>query len=131
MQHEVFEYDSGVAVAAQLSSLKWWRHRGSLYAVMVENWINLEKHGTRCKSHYRSRNSEEISGQKQRLFRITFMMSACLLMSLAITIATAGVLEDWSRSSEIWLQCRLHKAHFSPTDSYNFEDWETVCSDAI
>ena len=108
---------------------------GGIVALSTLSWLKIgsiqKSMGLDARTNIGAESRRKISGQKKRLFRIAFMTSMCLLMSLAITIATAGVLEDWSRSSEIWLQCRLYKAHLSPVDSYNFEDGEEVCSDAI
>jgi hypothetical protein len=109
---------SGSGIVA-LSTLSWLKI-GSIQKGM----------GIDASTNIGAETRRKISGQKKRLFRIAFMTSVCLLMSLAITIATAGVLKDWSRSSEIWLQCRLYKTHLSPMDPYNFEDGEVVCSDA-
>jgi hypothetical protein len=108
---------------------------GGIVALSTLSWLKIgaiqKSMGLDARTNIGAETRRKISGQKKRLFRIAFMTSACLLMSLAITIATAGVLEDWSRSSEIWLQCRLYKTSVSPKDSYNFEDGEAVCSDAI
>ena len=75
---------------------------------------------------------KKISGQRRRLFQIALLTSVCLLMSLAITIVTAEKLGDWSRSSEVWLQCTLHETKWNHNwDAYDFEDGEEVCRDPI
>jgi hypothetical protein len=108
---------------------------GGIVALSTLSWLKIgaiqKSMGLDARTIIGAETRRKISGQKKRLFRIALMTSACLLMWLAITIATAGVLKDWSRSSESWLQCRLYKTHFSPMDTYSFEDGETVCSDAI
>jgi hypothetical protein len=74
---------------------------------------------------------QTIAGQRRRLFRIAFHTSVSLLVSLVITVLTAGVLEDWSRSSDVWLECTLYeKELFHNWDAYGFENGEEVCSDA-
>ncbi len=42
---------------------------------------------------------------RNRLFRISIMSCACLLMNTAATASVSIVLEDWSASSDLWLTC--------------------------
>ena len=67
----------------------------------------------------------KIRGQRKRLFRIAFHTSVCLLLSLAITIVTGGLLEDWSRSSDIWLRCTVYSQR--NWDEYGLKDGDFVC----
>ncbi len=66
------------------------------------------------------------------MFQIALLTSVCLLMSLAITIETAEKLGDWTRSSDVWLQCTLYEGkYFHNWDAYDFEDGEEVCRDPV
>ncbi len=49
----------------------------------------------------------KIDASKNRLFRISIMSCACLLMNTAATVSTAVVLDDWSVSSNLWLRCTI------------------------
>jgi hypothetical protein len=49
----------------------------------------------------------KIDASKNRLFRISIMSCACLLMNTAATVSMAIVLEDWSASSNLWLRCSI------------------------
>jgi hypothetical protein len=74
----------------------------------------------------------KIGRQRMRLFQIALLTSVCLLMSLAITIVTAGKLGDWRLSSDVWLQCTLYETHWNHNwDAYGFEDEEEVCRDPV
>jgi hypothetical protein len=42
---------------------------------------------------------------RNRLFRISVMSCACLLMNTAATASVSVVLDDWSASSDLWLRC--------------------------
>jgi hypothetical protein len=50
---------------------------------------------------------KKIDASKSRLFRISIMSCACLLMNTAATLSMAVVLEDWSVSSGLWLTCTV------------------------
>jgi hypothetical protein len=74
----------------------------------------------------------KIGGQRRRLFQIALLTSVCLLMWLAITIVTAQKLGDWTRSSDVWLQCTLYETEWTHNwDAYDFEDEEEVCRDPV
>jgi hypothetical protein len=48
-----------------------------------------------------------IDSSKKRIFRISIMSCACLLMNTAATASVSVVLEDWSASSNLWLVCTV------------------------
>jgi hypothetical protein len=49
----------------------------------------------------------KLDASKNRLFRISIMSCACLLMNTAATVSMAVVLVDWSVSSNLWLRCTI------------------------
>jgi hypothetical protein len=111
---------SGVGIVA-LSALSWWKI-GSIQ----------KSYGLDARTNIGAATRTKISGQKMRLLRITCLTSVCLLMWLVITIVTAGTLEDWSRSSSIWLDCTLYETAYSRNwDAYDFEEGREVCSDLM
>jgi hypothetical protein len=74
---------------------------------------------------------QTIAGQKRRLFRIAFLTSVSLLMSLVISVFTGEVLKEWGRSSFLSLQCELYaRSGEYNLDVYGFEDGTEVCSNA-
>jgi len=71
----------------------------------------------------------KLSRQKRRLFNIALMCATCLLLNLGVTIWTGTVLEGWSQSTDIWLNCKLHETLFQKDwDSYDFVSGQKVCS---
>jgi hypothetical protein len=54
----------------------------------------------------------KVDASKNRLFRISIMACACLLMNTAATVSMAIVLHDWSVSSNLWLTCTIFEGVF-------------------
>ena len=54
---------------------------------------------------------------KRRMFRIAWQTGLCLLMNLGVTIWTSTALEEWSRTSAVWLRC-------STIETYNSKEWD-------
>jgi hypothetical protein len=48
-----------------------------------------------------------VDASKNRLFRISIMSCACLLMNTAATLYMAADLEDWSVSSDLLVTCKV------------------------
>ena len=48
---------------------------------------------------------------RNRLFRISIMSCACLLMNTAATLAVSVDLEEWSLSSDLWLKCHTETGY--------------------
>jgi hypothetical protein len=55
----------------------------------------------------------KLDASRNRLFRISAMSCACLLMNTAATTYVSVVLEDWSVSSELWLTCTISETIFT------------------
>jgi hypothetical protein len=62
----------------------------------IKNKIGILKTGTRNK---------KVDSARNRLFRVSIMSCACLLMNTAATRAVSVDLEEWSLSTELWLKC--------------------------
>ncbi len=52
-------------------------------------------------------------GARNRLFRISIMSCACLLMNTAATVYVSVVLDAWSASSNLWLTCTVSEEVFT------------------
>jgi hypothetical protein len=92
-----------------LSTLSWWK------IGLIQKRFGRERW-------------QKIAGQRRRLLRIAFLTSVSLLVSLVITVLTVAVLEDWNRSSDVWLTCTLYERFSHNWDAYGFENGEEVCS---
>jgi hypothetical protein len=112
---------------------------GGIIALSALSWLKigsiLKSLGLNAGTEIGAATRRTIGGQRKRLFRIAFLTSVCLLIWLVITIVTAGMLKDWSRSSELWLRCEKRKGSATGLDydwdELDFEDGEEVCSDPI
>jgi hypothetical protein len=63
--------------------------------------------------------NKAVSAQKRRLFQIALQTSICLLLNVVVTITTSLALEDWSRTSSIWLHCKtLEREDSRDWDAY-------------
>jgi hypothetical protein len=72
-------------------------------------------------SSVRGRNlssAARVNSQRNRLVRIAFMVSICLLLSVIATLSTSLNLEEWARSADISLTCSLG-------ETWNSRDWAT------
>lgn len=71
----------------------------------------------------------KVHDQKMRVLRIAVMTSVCLLVNTVVTIMTSVTLEDWSKASDLDLQCSLFET-WDTRDilSYSIEDGEMVCT---
>jgi hypothetical protein len=108
---------------------------GGIIVLSTLSWLKIgliqKNLGLNASTNIGRETRQKIAGQRRRLFRIAFLTSVSLLVSLVITVLTAGVLEDWSRSSNVWLRCtRYEKGILHNWDAYGFENGEEVCSDA-
>jgi hypothetical protein len=65
-----------------------------------------------------------IDGQKRCLFRIAMQTSLCLLINVGVFMSTSVALEEWSRSSEIWLHCSTLETPVSK----NYDDYKVKTS---
>jgi hypothetical protein len=84
--------------------------------------------GEPSNSNVGAETRRKITGQKRRLFRIAGMTSVCLLMNLVITIQMSSILDDWSRSSDLWLHCALYEtADTRDWDAYQLQDGAQLC----
>jgi hypothetical protein len=53
----------------------------------------------------------------------------CLLLNIAATISTLIQLEEWSRTSDLWLECSIRESFFTRNwEAYNLEVGSEVCS---
>ena len=106
---------------------------GGIIVLSMLSWLKIgliqKRLGLNARTNIGRERRQKIAGQRRRLFRIAFLTSVSLLVSLVITVLTAGVLEDWSRSSDVWLTCTLYETTLSHNwDVYDFENGEEVCS---
>jgi hypothetical protein len=106
---------------------------GGIVVLSTLSWLKIGLIQKSLGLNYRTNIGRErrqiIAGQRRRLFRIAFFTSVSLLVSLVITVLTEAVLEDWSRSSDVWLTCTLYEKILSHNwDAYGFETGEEVCS---
>jgi hypothetical protein len=75
---------------------------------------------------------QTIKGQKRRLFRIAFLTSVSLLVSLVISVLTGESLKNWGRSSLVRLNCILYERSGERNwHAYGYENGTEVCSDTI
>ncbi len=49
--------------------------------------------------------NKKVDSARNRLFRVSIMSCACLLMNTVATVAVSVGLEEWSLSSDLWLKC--------------------------
>jgi hypothetical protein len=49
--------------------------------------------------------NKRVDSVTSRLFRVSMMSCACLLMNTAATVEVSVGLEEWSLSSDLWLKC--------------------------
>jgi hypothetical protein len=108
---------------------------GGIIVLSTLSWLKIgliqKNLGLNARTNIGRGTRQTLAGQRRRLFRIAFLTSVSLLVSLVITVLTAVMLEDWSRSSDVWLTCTLYEHGVSHNwDAYGFENGEEVCSDA-
>jgi hypothetical protein len=108
---------------------------GGIIVLSTLSWLKIgliqKSFGLNVSTNIGRETRQTIAGQRRRLFRIAFLTSVSLLVSLVINVLTAGVLEGWSRSSEVWLKCTLYENTITHNwDAYGFENGKEVCSNA-
>ncbi len=69
----------------------------------------------------------EVESAKNRLLKISVMASACLLINLTCTVVTSVHIDEWARTSDIWLDCSL----FETWNSKHYEVYELVNGQTI
>jgi hypothetical protein len=75
----------------------------------------------------------ETMKKRRRLLQIAAMVSVCLLLNMYATLATSEKLEEWSRTTDIFLACSIkEKWHFRNWEAYGLNDGNVVnvCSRA-
>jgi hypothetical protein len=95
----------------------------------LQSWWVVRKAGIQsvisAKEHDHTKKTEsqkKIDGQKRRLFLIASQTCVCLLLNVGVTISTSGALEEWSRTSDIWLTCSTLETEMAK--NYNsYEVW--------
>jgi hypothetical protein len=66
---------------------------------------------------------------KKRLLRIALQTSVCLLLSLAATVVTLVQLDDWSKSSDRWLECTINESFWTRNwDMYDLTAGRAICT---
>ncbi len=65
-----------------------------------------KKYGDKQNSHDRTRH-KNLLASKNRLFRVSLMSCACLLLNTAANVSLSVALEGWSLSSDIWMTCKF------------------------
>jgi hypothetical protein len=106
---------------------------GGIIVLSTLSWLKIgliqKNLGLNVSTNIGRETRQTIAGQRRRLFRIAVLTSVSLLVSLVISLLTTGVLEDWSRSSNVWLTCTLYENEIIRNwDAYGFENGEEVCS---
>ncbi len=106
-----------------LSALSW------LKVGSIQKELGLDHAiGTVRTTSWAGTTRRKISGQRARLFRIALLTSVCLLISLVITIVTGGLLKDWRRSSDVWMECTLYgRPNSRRWDAYDLKEGDVVC----
>ena len=70
----------------------------------------------------------QMAGVRRRILQIALLASCCLLLNLIVTIATSTALEEWSASSQVWLECSIYETPYVKSwDAYGFSDGQTAC----
>ena len=65
----------------------------------------------------------KIDGQRRRLLQISLQTCLCLILNVAATVGISGTLDEWGRSSNLWLQCTLFETWRNRDwDAYGFSD---------
>jgi hypothetical protein len=73
-----------------------------------------------------SRTRNESTTLRRRLLNIAGMISVCLILSVIATVSTAAKLNEWSRTADISLACKIKETWNSRSWTvYGFDD-ETV-----
>jgi hypothetical protein len=69
-----------------------------------------------------------IKGQKRRLFRVAFLTGVSMLTSIVISIWTSTILDEWSRSRDLWLDCENEVSSRRDWATYDLLEGEKVCT---
>ncbi len=68
------------------------------------------------------KGGSETSKVRRRLINIASMVSLCLLLNVIATLSIAGMLKEWSRTSEISLSCEIKETWTTRDfDAYGFD----------
>ncbi len=89
-----------VKMSFPLLKMSWYKV-GHLVKAVPEN----QAHGM-GKENVKKKHASTTTA-RNRLFRISIMSCACLLMNTAATGSVSVVLGDWSASSDLWLRCTV------------------------
>jgi hypothetical protein len=78
-------------------------------------------------THQKSRDAV-LNGQKRRLFQIAFLAGVSMLTSIVISIWTSTILDEWSRSRDLWLDCENEVSSRRDWATYDLLEGEKVCT---
>ncbi len=73
----------------------------------------ITKKANNGSSDISSKKNMSTDAARNRLFRISIMSCACLLMNTAATVYVSVVLDAWSASSNLWLTCTVSEEVFT------------------
>jgi hypothetical protein len=89
--------------------------------------------GSRIGSRSMVKANKMLQTQKRRLFQIAAMTGACLLLSMGATLATSAKMDEWVRTSTLWLDCKAEYGlaslfrDYTLLDGFDRENARTVC----
>ncbi len=64
----------------------------------------------------------EVEQKRRRLLQIGVMVSVCLLLNVVATISISEKLDEWSRTSKIFLTCHKETPIMKNWEAYGFND---------
>jgi len=84
------------------------------------------------KNQNRSSSSKKVGAtmhrQRQRLFQIALQTCFCLMLNLCTTVGISASLDEWGRSSNLWLDCSLYDSwRTRDWDAYGFTNEQKIC----